>query len=96
MLGVLRRFGALAATVKRSVRTDIPLGRVPDLARLAAGIDERRTLTETFGPAYFARRRARDGYPIPNVRKVRAIVRRTIVDPTRAVRGGVVPVAQAC
>jgi LCP family protein required for cell wall assembly len=95
-LEVLRRFGALAATVKRSVRTDIPLGRVPDLARLAAGIDERRTLTETFGPAYFARRRARDGYPVPNVRKIRATVRRTIVDPTRAVRGGVVPVAKAC
>lgn len=96
VLKVLRRFGALAATVKRSVRTDIPLRRVPDLARLAAAIDERRTLTETFGPAYFARRRARDGYPVPNVRKLRETVRRTIVDPKRAVRGGVVAVTKAC
>jgi LCP family protein required for cell wall assembly len=93
---VLRHFGSLAATVKRSVRTDIPLRRVPDLARLAAGIDGERTLTETFGPAYFARRRVRDGYPVPNLRKIRATVRRAIVDPTRLRRNGVASVAQAC
>jgi LCP family protein required for cell wall assembly len=96
VVDVLRNFSALAATVKRSVRTDIPLGRVPDLARLAAGIDGKRTLTETFGPAYFERRRARDGYPVPNVRRIRATVRRAIVDPTRLRRAGVASLARAC
>jgi LCP family protein required for cell wall assembly len=96
VLAVLRHFGALAATVKRSVRTDIPLGRVPDLVRLASAVDESRALTETFGTRYFARRRAGDRFPVPNVRRIRATVRRAIVDPTRLRRAGVASLAQAC
>ena len=33
-VAVLRHFDSLAATVEQSVRTDIPLNRVPDLLRL--------------------------------------------------------------
>jgi LCP family protein required for cell wall assembly len=84
VVAVLRNFGALAAVSKRSVRTDIPLGRVPDLVRLVGAIEARRTVTETFGPEYFARRRASDRFPIAKVAKVRATVRRAILAPRRA------------
>jgi polyisoprenyl-teichoic acid--peptidoglycan teichoic acid transferase len=78
---VLRHFGSLADTVEESIHTDVPLSRVPDLVRLAAAVDPRRTVTETFGPAYIARRRASDRYPIANVRKIRATVREAILRP---------------
>lgn len=79
VLTVLRHFGRLAAVAKQSVRTDIPLGRVPDLVRLVGAVDERRTLTETFGPAYIARRRPADGFPVAKLAKIRATVRRVIL-----------------
>ena len=65
VVSVLRHFGSLADTVKASVRTDIPLARVPDLARLARGIQPARTLTQTFGLEYIARRRPRRPLPDP-------------------------------
>jgi LCP family protein required for cell wall assembly len=78
---VLRNFGALAETIERSVRTDIPLDRLPDLIGLAGALKPRLTLTETFGRAYFARRRKSDRFPIPHLGKVRAAVRDTILNP---------------
>ena len=81
VLAVLRRFGSLAAAVEASVRTDIPLDRVPDLVRLAAATDPRKTVTETFGTAYISRRRASDRYPVPSVVRIRAAVREAILLP---------------
>jgi LCP family protein required for cell wall assembly len=80
---VLRHFGSLADAVESSVRTDIPLNRAPDLARLAAGVDRKQTLTETFGPPYFAGRRY-DRFPYPNVGKIQAAVRDAILHPELA------------
>ena len=81
---VLRNFGQLTQTVEDSVRTDIPLDRVPDLIRLVAAVDQRETLTETFGLEYFARRRKSDRYPIANLGKIRATVRDAILRPDLA------------
>jgi LCP family protein required for cell wall assembly len=86
---VLRNFGSLADTVEASVRTDIPLARVPDLLRLARGVKPELTLTETFGFDYIARRRASDRFPIPRVERIRTTVRDAILFPqrSRATRG---------
>jgi LCP family protein required for cell wall assembly len=79
---VLGNFGSLMSGIRSSIRTDIPLGRAPDLVRLAAGVDPRRTLTETFGPDYFAGVGA-FGY-IPDVTKIQATVREAILHPELA------------
>lgn len=93
---VLRHFGALADAVEASVRTDVPLNRAPDLVRLAAGVDRKRTLTETFGPRYFTGRRY-DGWPYPNVAKIRATVRDAILRPELArARRGIASTSQSC
>jgi polyisoprenyl-teichoic acid--peptidoglycan teichoic acid transferase len=93
---VLRHFGSLAAAVESSVRTDIPLNRAPDLMRLAAAVDEKETLTETFGPPYFAGRRY-DRFPYPNVKKIQAAVRDAILHPELAkARRGIASTSQSC
>jgi LCP family protein required for cell wall assembly len=79
---VLRNFGSLTHAVRTSVRTDVPLDRAPDLVRLAAGVEPRKTLTESFGPNYFAGVGA-EGY-IPNVTKIQSTVRTAILDPSLA------------
>jgi LCP family protein required for cell wall assembly len=76
---VLRHFGSLASTVERSVRTDIPLNRVPDLIELVGAVQPRLTLTQTFGPEFIARRRVSDRFPIPNVGRIRRAVRKAIL-----------------
>ena len=94
---VLRNFPRLAAIVEEGVRTDIPLRRVPDLVRLASGIDEAQTRTVTFGVEYIARRRPADRLPIPAVGKIRATVREAITLPQPELdRRDVDSVAQAC
>jgi LCP family protein required for cell wall assembly len=93
---VLRHFSSLAAAVESSVHTDIPLNRAPDLMRLAAGVDEKETLTETFGPPYFAGRRY-DRFPYPNVKKIQATVRDAILHPEFArARRGIASTSQSC
>jgi LCP family protein required for cell wall assembly len=93
---VLRHFASLADAVESSVRTDIPLNRAPDLMRLAAGVDRKETLTETFGPPYFAGRRA-DRFPYPNVKKIQAAVRDAILHPELAkARRGIASTSQSC
>jgi LCP family protein required for cell wall assembly len=78
---VLRHFGALTAIAKTHVRTDIPLRSVPDLVRLAAGVDPELTVTETFGSTYIKNRRKRDGYPRPAVNRIRVTVRDAVLFP---------------
>jgi LCP family protein required for cell wall assembly len=93
---VLRNFRPLTRTLEESVRTDIPLDRVPDVVRLVAAVEPRETLTETFGLEYFARRRKSDRYPIANIGKVRATVREAILRPALAERLEVESVSKAC
>jgi LCP family protein required for cell wall assembly len=85
---VLRNFGSLASTIKTSVSTDIPLARLPELLRLAAATDARKTLTQSFGPEYFARRRASDNFPVADVKSIRNAVREAILLPPRALAEG--------
>ena len=93
---VLRHFSSLAAAVESSVRTDIPLNRAPDLMRLAARVDSKETLTETFGPPYFAGRRY-DRFPYPNAKKIQAAVRDAILHPEFArARRGIASTSQSC
>jgi LCP family protein required for cell wall assembly len=92
---VLGNFGSLAEAIESSVRTDVPLDRAPDLARLAASVDTRATITETFGPDYFAGRRY-DRWPFPNVAKIQAAVRDAVLHPERARARGLPSVAQSC
>lgn len=93
---VLRNFRPLTQTLEESVRTDIPLDRVPDVVRLVAAVEPQETLTETFGLEYFARRRQRDRYPIANIGKIRATVREAILRPGLAERREVESVSKAC
>ena len=83
VVSVLRNFGSLANTIKTSVSTDVPLARVPELLRLAADVDSRRTLTRSFGPEFFARRRPADNFPVPDVASIRTAVREAILRPPR-------------
>ena len=79
VISVLRNFSALASIVESSVRTDIPRDQLPDLIRLVARLDPKRTLTVTFGRRYIARRRAIDRFPIPNVAAMRRTAREAIL-----------------
>ena len=93
---VLLNFGSISRAIETSVRTDVPLDRVPDLLRLVTSIDSRETLTQTFGPPFFAGRRY-DRFPYPNVAKIRATVRDAILHPELArARRNVATVAQSC
>ena len=95
---VLRHFGALTAIAEDSVRTDIPLRSVPDLVRLAASVDPRLTVTETFGPDYVRGRRPSDGYPLPAVGRMRAAARDAIVLDAGELerRRGIATAAESC
>ena len=90
---VLRNFGKLTRTVERNVHTDVPLAQLPSLVRLVARVDSRLLLTETFGVEYVARRRKADGFPVPNVWRMRSTVKRALLDPAGAQKAGRVEVA---
>jgi LCP family protein required for cell wall assembly len=90
---VLRSFGALANAVEASVRTDIPLDRLPGLVRLVAAVEPERTLTRTFGVESFFGRRTRDRFPTPHVGRIRRAVREAILRPAAAKRDGLAAVA---
>jgi hypothetical protein len=73
---LLRAFPRLVPVLKRSVTTDIPIGRLPALLGAASG---RRARTTTIGftpPGYVTGYAG--GYPIPDVAKIRATVRKLL------------------
>jgi polyisoprenyl-teichoic acid--peptidoglycan teichoic acid transferase len=73
---VLAAFPKLASVVKRSIATDIPASRLPDLLEAAVG---RRASVSAVGftpPAYAAGWSA--GYPIPDVPRIQRTVRRML------------------
>jgi polyisoprenyl-teichoic acid--peptidoglycan teichoic acid transferase len=76
---VLRAFPRLVGVVKRSIATDIPASRLPDLLAAAGG---RRARVSTVGftpPTYTAGWSA--GYPIPDVPRIQRTVRRMLLLP---------------
>jgi polyisoprenyl-teichoic acid--peptidoglycan teichoic acid transferase len=79
---VLRSFPKLVNVVKRSIATDIPASRLPDLLEAAGG---RRASVSTVGftpPTYAAGWSA--GYPIPDVPRIRRTVRKMLRPPGAA------------
>jgi hypothetical protein len=63
------------------VHTDIPLNRLPSLVRLVSDIDQRETLTVTFGLDYVFGRRVKDRHPVPHLGRIQATVRNAILSP---------------
>ena len=86
---VLRNFGSLTRTVESNVHTDIPLNRLPTLVRLVSDVDQRETLTVTFGLDYFFGRRVKDRHPVPHLGKIHATVRNAILNPELLRKSGV-------
>jgi polyisoprenyl-teichoic acid--peptidoglycan teichoic acid transferase len=77
----LRNFGSLAKTIETNVHTDIPLNRLPSLIRLVSSVEQKETLTVTFGLDYFFGRRVKDRHPVPHVGRMQATVRNAILNP---------------
>jgi hypothetical protein len=71
----------------------VPLDRLPRLVKLATAVEPRSTLTVTFGRDYIASRRKRDNYPRPDVARIRATVRDTLLHPREATVDGRASVA---
>ena len=73
---LLRAFPRLVPVLKRSVTTDIPIGRLPAVLGAASG-RQARTTTIGFTPPGYVTGYA-GGYPIPDVAKIRATVRKLL------------------
>jgi LCP family protein required for cell wall assembly len=91
----LRRFGKLARTIERNVTTDVPLDRLPGVLRLVGGVDPAQTVTLSFGPDYFFGRRKLDEHPAPHAGRIRAAVRKVLLEP-KARAEGATTAASAC
>ena len=76
-------------------KEDVPDGTVAETWEISDQKDTRATITETFGPDYFAGRRY-DRWPFPNVAKIQAAVRDAVLHPERARARGLPSVAQSC
>ena len=57
--------------IKRSVATDIPLDRLPDLIDLATIVDTDEAVGIGFTPPTYTTGRSAEGYPLPNVDLIR-------------------------
>jgi LCP family protein required for cell wall assembly len=74
---LLRAFPRLVPVLKRSVVTDIPVRQLPTLLRAAGGHRARTTSVGFTPPGYTTGYAA--GYPIPDVQRIRATVRRLVL-----------------
>jgi polyisoprenyl-teichoic acid--peptidoglycan teichoic acid transferase len=95
-LRVISHFGSLARTIEANVHTDIPLNRLPSLVKLVGSVDQKETLTVTFGPAYFFARRAGDRHPVPHLGRVQRTVREAILSPQVLRSGRHATTKQSC
>ena len=97
-LALLRGFPQLAAAIKRSLSTDIPLDRIPDLIELAPMVNTDEAVSIGFVPPTYAAGRTEDGYPVANVDVIRehvAVVMELPAAEAIAVLG-LEPLADAC
>jgi polyisoprenyl-teichoic acid--peptidoglycan teichoic acid transferase len=78
---LLRAVPRLVPLVQRSVATDVPIGDLSALARLAAGARRDRVLTLGLTPPRFAPTRDPAGYPVVDVPAVRAAVAQALRQP---------------
>jgi LCP family protein required for cell wall assembly len=69
-VSLLRGFPKLASAIERSVSTDVPLRRVPQLIELVSGIDLEASVSVTLGPPDYT-----IGAAVPDLPRVHEIVR---------------------
>ncbi|MFH1833827.1 MAG: LCP family protein [bacterium] len=77
------RFPAVVKAVKNSLRTDIPLKRLPDLVKVRGELETGQTVTVGFTPPDYTSGRNRLGYNILDLELVRATVREIIEHPEK-------------
>jgi hypothetical protein len=77
------------------VTTDVPLDRLPGVLRLVGSVDPAQTDTLSFGPEYFFGRRKLDEHPAPHAGRIRAAVRKVLLDRTARAEGATTA-ASAC
>lgn len=70
-ISLLRGYPQLADAVKRSVVTDIPLDRLPDLIELATIVDTDQAVGIGFTPPTYTTGRTADEYPVPDTDLIR-------------------------
>ena len=73
---LLRSFPAIVDAIQGAVVTDIPLTFVPDLIEATAKLDPDDIETVGFTHSYWLAERDHNGKPIPDIRDIRAKVRR--------------------
>ena len=73
-LTLARSFHTLADVVERSVVTDIPVAFLPDLVDVLGGVNLEQVSTVGLVPPTYNSGRTPEGYPIPNVGRIRAKV----------------------
>ena len=80
---LLRNFRRLAATMRRSVGTDISLQSLPDIIELTAKMNTRRLVSIGFTPPTYTLEGNR-----PDIPRIRATVKNVIEHPPAAGTGG--------
>jgi LCP family protein required for cell wall assembly len=81
-------FSAVAAAIRNSATTDIPISFLPDLVSYASQLDLDDIETVAFQPSYYAPTNDFLGHPIPDVKRIRAKVKSVlanVADPTSSV-----------
>lgn len=95
---LLRSFPAIAAAIKDSVTTDIPLDRLPDFVDLVARLDADRIVSLPLVPPRYTGKRTPDGYNTPNLEVIRKSVNIALTTPPdQAIELlGLNPIDQTC
>lgn len=94
-LGILARLPDVLGVVERSLSTDIPAESLPDLVRVMFNVRADEIRVMGFDNTWAAGR-TRDGHSIPNVDRIRQVVRQTLEDPVAASELGALTAASAC
>jgi len=95
---ILRSFPTIAAAIKDSLTTDIPLDRLPDLVDLLPRINADEIVSIPLYPPEYTGPRTSDGYNTPDLDKIREVVAvATQLSPAEAIAQlGIEPITDAC
>ncbi len=74
---ILRSFPRLASIIKKTMLTDIPIKRLPDLIELLTNLSTAKTVSVSLAPPAY-NSGWRDGYPIPDVELIRRTVKEAL------------------
>lgn len=95
---ILRSFPKIAAAIKDSLTTDIPLDRLPELIELLPRIDADQIVSIPLYPPTFTGSKTSDGYNTPDVDKIREYVAIATQLPAAdaVAQLGIEPITDAC